>query len=162
MQTAVVNRAVVWPAACTILICLQGEVYLLSPPLARCADEAYCRAGDTGMQVEVPGGSPLVQYSETASVYQPRSRFAAEAAVLIQQEREPEQAGAMEVPILGLAGKEPIPAALPGQDAPLEAAGRLSAEKGASAPAIMTTHSWPELVREVQQLPGPVGGALVS
>ena len=40
----------------------------------------------------------------------------------------------------------------------LEVDGQLRHEKGVSAPAIMTAHSWPELVREVQQLAGPVGG----
>ena len=101
-------------------------------------------------------GSPLVQYSENASVYQPRSRFAAEAAVPAHQE----QVGAEAAPALGLIGEKPTLAALPEQGAPGEAAGRVRAEKGASAPAVMTAHSWPELVREVQQLPGPVGGAL--
>lgn len=107
-------------------------------------------------------GSPLVQHSENASVYQPRSRFAAEAAVPDRQEWEPEQAGAVAVPVLELAGERPTLAAPAGQDAPEGATGQLRAEKGASAPAIMTTHSWPELVREIQQLPGPVGGAMVS
>ena len=125
-------------------------------------DQAYCRAGNAGLQGHVIGGSPLVQHSENASVYQPRSRFAAEAAVPDQQEREPEQAGAAAVPVLELAGERPTLAAPAGQDAPGGAAGRLKPEQGASAPAIMTTHSWPELVREIQQLPGPVGGALVS
>ena len=157
MQTAAVKRAVVWPATCTFVSCLQCGLLLLCPSLAGPADETYCCTGNTGAQVHVTPGSPLVQYSETASVYQPRSRFAAEAAVPIQQERP----GAVEGPMFA-AGEEPVLPALPGQGAPLEAAGRPSAGKGASAPAIMTARSWPELVREVQQLPGPVGGALAS
>ena len=112
------------------------------------------------MQGHVAACSPLVQYSENASVYQPRSRFAAEAAVLPHLEQEAEQAGAEAAPALDNIGEKPMMAALLEEGAPAEAAGRLRAEKGASAPAVMTTHSWPELVREVQQLPGPVGGAL--
>ena len=41
---------------------------------------SFC-AGSAGLQMGLNAASPLVQYSEDASVYQPRSRFAAEAAV---------------------------------------------------------------------------------
>ena len=149
--------------AALLILCLQGGVRdRVSFWCDRAANQAYCCAGGAGLQGRVAAGSPLVQYSENASVYQPRSRFAAEAAAPDQQEREPEQAGAVAVPALEPAGEGSIMAAPAGQAAAEGVAGWLPlAEKGASAPAIMTTHSWPELVREVQQLPGPVGGALV-
>ena len=108
--------------------------------------------------------SPLVQYSEDASVYQPRSRFAAEAAlpadvpVLDISANVPGLDTAVNAPILDPGLDVPVWAAAGQEDVPMEVDGQLRHEKGVSAPAIMTTHSWPELVREVQQLPGPVGG----
>lgn len=107
------------------------------------------------MQSGVQAGSPLVMYSENASVYQPCSRFAAEAAVPAQHEAAaagaPVQESSVEVHLMAAAWQEA--AAMEG-DAPS------GHQKGVSAPAIMTTQAWPELIREAQQLAGPVGGEL--
>ena len=110
------------------------------------------------MQSGVQAGSPLVMYSENASVYQPCSRFAAEAAVPAQHEAveaaaagAPVQESGVEVQVMAAAWREA---------APMEGDAPSGHQKGVSAPAIMTTQSWPELIREAQQLAGPVGGEL--
>ena len=137
-------------------------------------DCSYCRlqtwslsslcAGNAGRQMGLNAASPLVQYSEDASVYQPRSRFAAEAAlpadapVLDISANVPGLDTAANAPILNTGLHVPVRAAAGQEDVLMEVDGQLRHEKGVSAPAIMTAHSWPELVREVQQLAGPVGG----
>lgn len=130
-----------------------------------CSTLSLC-AGNAGLQMGLNAASPLVQYSEDASVYQPRSRFAAEAAlpadvpVLDISANVPGLDTAVNAPILDPGLDVPVWAAAGQEDVPMEVDGQLRHEKGVSAPAIMTTHSWPELVKEVQQLPGPVGGMM--
>lgn len=90
----------------------------------------------------------MALHSENASVYQPRSRFAAEAATPAQQERA--ERAAAEALLPAADAQEPVPMEVDSAQ-PRQA-------KGLSAPAILTTQSWPELVREAQALIGPIQG----
>ena len=84
--------------------------------------------------------SPLAMFSENASIYQPRSRFAQEAAAPAPP--APGEAAGINVH---------VSAEKDSGAAQTEARVQSEQQKGASAPAVLTRQSWPGLVKDGQQ-----------
>ena len=83
---------------------------------------------------------PLAMFSENASIYQPRSRFAQEAA-------------APALPAPGEAAGIDVRVSAEKNSGAAQTDARVQSEqqKGASAPAVLTRQSWPGLVKDGQQ-----------
>ena len=91
--------------------------------------------------------SPLAMFSENASVYQPRSRFAQEAAAPAAP--APGEAAGIDVR---------VSAEKDSGAARTDARVQSEQQKGASAPAVLTRESWPGLVNDGQQPTQTSGG----